>query len=139
MLPGLRLIETMQFVCTHITPELTRARREWQLHPGGATAVAEVIIAAEVVAAQTAQLAPASLSNSKITIMTKPDVEKRFGTKALAGAPANGIIALKIRVNEPDAAGAMLSMGRVPHEESRHGIIVPASAAHGVVLEFAED
>ncbi|MEQ1756266.1 MAG: VOC family protein [Micropepsaceae bacterium] len=139
MLPGLRLTDTMQFVCTHLTPELTRARREWQLHPGGATAVAEVIIAASDVAAESAQLAPASLSNSKITILTRPDAEKRFGSKALAGAPANGIMALRIRVNEPDATGAMLDMGRVPHEETRDGLIVPASAAHGIVLEFAED
>ena len=139
MLPGLHLTDTMQFVCTHVTPELTRARREWQLHPGGATGVAEVIIVADNVAREVSQLAAATLTNSKVSVITRPDAEKRFGTKSLVGAPTGGIAALKIRVNEPDAAGAMLEMGRVPHEESRHGIVVPASAAHGIVIEFSED
>src|SRR5258706_2240827 len=44
MMPGLTLPGMMQFVCTHLTPELTRARHEWQLHPNGATGIREVVI-----------------------------------------------------------------------------------------------
>ncbi len=137
-MPGLHLVETMQFVCTHQTPELTRARREWQLHPSGTTGIAEVVIAVDDIATAQSQLAPAALTNAQITLITPADAERRFG-KALAGAPKHGIVALRIRVNEPDAAAAMLSMAKVPHTETRHGIVIPASTAHGVVIEFAED
>ncbi len=138
MLPKLALPETMQFVCTHQTPELTRARHEWQLHPSGATGVAEVIIAADDVTAAKRELAGPTLSNSVIALMTPADAEHRFG-KSLQGAPKHGIVALKIRVNEPDAAAAMLSMAKVPHHETRNTVTVPANATHGVVIEFAED
>lgn len=137
MLPKLALPETMQFVCTHVTPELTRARHEWQLHPTGATGVAEVIVAVDDVAAATRELAGPTLTNSAITLLTPADAERRFG-KSLQGAPKYGIVALTIRVNEPDAAAAMLSMAKVPHFETRNTVTVPASAAHGVVIEFAE-
>jgi catechol 2,3-dioxygenase-like lactoylglutathione lyase family enzyme len=138
MLPKLAVPETMQFVCTHTTPELTRARREWMLHPSGATGVAEVILVADDVAAAQRELAPANLTNSAITVMTATDAASRFG-KALQGAPKQGIVAITIRVNEPDAAAAMLDMAKIPHHETKNGVIVPASAAHGVVVEFAED
>jgi catechol 2,3-dioxygenase-like lactoylglutathione lyase family enzyme len=138
MLPKLALPETIQFVCTHVTPELTRARREWQLHPNGATGVAEIIITATDVAAARAQLAPAALNNAAITVVTRTEAEQRFTAKALAAAPTTGIVALTIRVNEPDAAAAMLDMAKLPHRETSNSVIVPASAAHGVVIEFAE-
>lgn len=138
MLPKLDLPGTMQFVCTHVTPELTRARREWMLHPNGATGIAEVLIAANDIATARSQLAPAAPSNTKITITSRQDIARRFGEETLKGAPAEGIVAITIRVNELDAAGAMLSMGRVPHKESRHNVTVPATAATGAVLEFQE-
>jgi catechol 2,3-dioxygenase-like lactoylglutathione lyase family enzyme len=137
MLPKLALPETMQFVCTHATPHLTRARHEWQLHPAGATGVAEVIVAVDDVNAAKDQLADATLSNATITLLTPADAERRFG-KSLQGAPKHGIVALAVRVNEPDAAAAMLSMAKVPHHETRNMVTVPAHAAHGIVIEFAE-
>jgi catechol 2,3-dioxygenase-like lactoylglutathione lyase family enzyme len=137
MLPKLALPETMQFVCTHLTPELTRARREWQLHANGATGVAEIVIAADDVSAAKSQLASSTLTNAAIGVITPADAERRFG-KSLQGAPDHGIVALTIRVNEPDAAAAMLSMAKVPHTETRNTVTVPANAAHGVVIEFAE-
>ena len=137
MLPKLALPETMQFVCTHATPQLTRARREWQLHPSGATGVAEVIIAVDDPTAAKRELAGPTLTNSAITLLTPTDAERRFG-KSLQGAPKHGIVALTIHVNEPDAAAAMLSMAKVPHQETKHTVVVPAGITHGVVLEFAE-
>jgi catechol 2,3-dioxygenase-like lactoylglutathione lyase family enzyme len=139
MLPDLDLPGTMQFVCTHLTPELTRARREWMLHPNGATGIAEVMLAADDVEQARKQCAPTEPTNTKITIDTRESLGKRLGTKALAGAPHDGMLAIAIRVNELDAAGAMLSMGRIPHEEARHAIIVPATAATGVAVVFVED
>lgn len=139
MLPGLHLPGTMQFVCTHMTPELTRARREWQLHPSGATGIAEVFIAATDIAAAKAQLAPAAPANAAVTITSRDEIAAKLGGKALEGAPAEGIVAITIRVNELDAAGAMLSMGRIPHEEMRHAITVPATAANGIAVRFSED
>jgi catechol 2,3-dioxygenase-like lactoylglutathione lyase family enzyme len=138
MLPKLTLPETMQFVCTHLTPELTRARREWQLHPNGGIGVVELVIVTDDTSAAKRELAGQVLTNSKITLLTPAAAEHRFG-KSLQGAPKHGIVALTIRVHEPDAAAAMLSMAKVPHHETRNAVIVPAHAAHGVVIEFAED
>ena len=139
MLPGLHLPGTMQFVCTHVTPKLTRARREWQLHPNGATAIVEVFVAATDIAAAKAQLAPAAPTNAKITISSHQEIAGHLGAKALDGAPTEGIVAIIIRLNELDAAGAMLSMGRIPHEETRHAITVPATATNGIAVRFCED
>ena len=50
-----------------------------------------------------------------------------------------GIVGLTIRANEVDAAAAMLDMARIPHREANYRIVVPASAAHGVFIELAED
>jgi catechol 2,3-dioxygenase-like lactoylglutathione lyase family enzyme len=157
MMPALTLPETMQFVCTHATPELTRARHEWQLHPAGATGVAEMMIAAErphdqaadfeslfghdrvaVQLGQPGQL-HGMLDNARISVQSRAAIAETIGKNALEGAPQSGIMAIKIRVNEVDAVGAMLDMGRIPHHETKAGLIVPAMAAHGIALIFAED
>jgi catechol 2,3-dioxygenase-like lactoylglutathione lyase family enzyme len=143
-MPSLNLPETMQFVCTHVTPELTRARREWQLHPNGATGVAKIIVAHDKPQDTAAEFkvlfgTNGELGNATIEIRTRAEIEKHAGTDALKGAPTIGIVGLRIRVNELDAVAAMLDMGRIPHSEANHRLIVPANAAHGVFLEFAED
>lgn len=139
MLPKLDLPGTMQFVCTHLTPELTRARREWMLHPSGATGIAEIMIAVDDETAARTQLVEAKPSNTTITLSSRRTIEGKLGAKALTGAPRDGVVALSLRVNELDAAAAMLSMGRIPHEERRDCVIVPATATHGVALHLAED
>lgn len=157
MLPGLKLPETMQFVCTHLTPELTRARHEWQLHPSGATGIAAVIVAHARPHDENAAFAAlfgeerlavqlgipgethAGLDNTRIDVKPRAAVAALLGEAALDGAPQTGIVALKIRVNELDAVAAMLDMGRTPHRETKAGVIVPAKAAHGLALLFAED
>lgn len=156
MLPNLSLPETMQFICTHVTPELTRARHEWQLHPNGATGVDKIIVAHdrphdvlnefEALFATDRQAvglgipgqACGMLDNTKVAVQSPAQIAQNFGAEALAGAPRHGIVGLCIRVNEVDAAGAMLDMGRVPHKESKRGVIVPASSAHGAFIEFVE-
>jgi len=146
MLPDLKLPGTMQFVCTHLTPELTRARHEWQLHPNGATGVATVIVTHEHPSDQTAEFAAlfgkdragGRLDNAEIKLGPRKAIEAEHGKDALDGAPQVGIVGLTIRVNELDAVGAMLDMGRIPHRETKSGIVVPAKAAHGIFLHFAE-
>jgi catechol 2,3-dioxygenase-like lactoylglutathione lyase family enzyme len=145
MMPTLKLPGTMQFVCTHLTPELTRARHEWQLHPSGAMGVARVFVASENPNDASAEFAalfgqPAGkLGNAMIAVDTRTRIEKHAGADALKGAPQTGIVGLAIRVNEIDAVAAMLDMGRIPHREANHRLVVSAQAAHGVFLEFAED
>jgi catechol 2,3-dioxygenase-like lactoylglutathione lyase family enzyme len=142
MLPALKLQDTMQFVCTHVTPELTRARREWQLHPNGATGLARVTIATDDPAAAAREfetLFAGRLANTEIEAAPRAEIDARLGSKTLEGAPAAGIVALTLRVNEVDAVGAMLDMGRVPHRETKAGLVVHAAAAHGVALTFAEN
>jgi len=140
MMPGLTLPNVMQFVCTHLTPELTRARHEWQLHPNGATAIDAIVIATDESAHQrteAAKLHDDQLTNSRVEILDRREIQGRFGDAV--AKPGNGIVGLTIRVNEPDATSAMLEMAKVPHRETRSSVVVPASAAHGVVFEFAED
>jgi len=147
MLPDLKLPGTMQFVCTHLTPERTRARHEWQLHPNGATGVATVIVAHENPSDQSTEFAAlfgndrasGRLDNAEIKLGPRKSIEAERGRDALDGAPQDGIVGIIIRVNEVDAVGAMLDMGRIPHRETKAGVIVPAKAAHGVTLIFAED
>jgi catechol 2,3-dioxygenase-like lactoylglutathione lyase family enzyme len=147
MLPDLKLPATMQFVCTHVTPELTRARREWQLHPSGATGVAAVIVAHETPTDERAEFealfgkdrTDGRLDNTEIKLAPRATIEAEYGKDALEGAPREGIVGITIRVNEVDAVGAMLDMGRLPHRETKSGIVVPAKTAHGAFLHFAED
>jgi catechol 2,3-dioxygenase-like lactoylglutathione lyase family enzyme len=141
MMPGLTLPNVMQFVCTHLTPELTRARHDWQLHPNGATGISEIFIAVDDPASCASELNKLhgnGLRNARIKLAYRSALETRLG-RALDGAPRSGIVAVSITVNEPDAVSAMLEMAKVPHHEARSVVTVPAHAAHGVVLQFAED
>jgi catechol 2,3-dioxygenase-like lactoylglutathione lyase family enzyme len=156
MMPNLTLPGTMQFVCAHLTPELTRARHGWQLHPSGATNVDKIVLAHDRPHDEVASFeslfgrertavqlgvpgqAHAMLDNARITVANRAAIEAEHGADTLGGAPRSGIVGLTIRVNELDAVAAMLDMGRVPHREASHRVIVPASSAHGVFLEFAE-
>ncbi|BCW88761.1 hypothetical protein sos41_19030 [Alphaproteobacteria bacterium SO-S41] len=143
------------FACQHLTPRLTRARHEWQLHANGATGLAEIVIGADHPATYRAALerlfgfdhvadAPHGLSvildGIGLAVMTPVGLAARFGAKAVVGlAPLPGLAALSIAVNEPDAAGAMLDMGRTPYADHHHGLVVAAKHAGGVIVEFAEN
>jgi catechol 2,3-dioxygenase-like lactoylglutathione lyase family enzyme len=152
MLPGLALPDTMQFVCTHVTPELTRARHEWQLHPNGGTGIADIIISVQRPGdyleefvklfgsdngwmSKDANSVFGQMQNSSLTAQINREIQDRFSSKDI---PITGMAGLSIRVHEIDAVGAMLDMGRVPYRETEFGVAVPASAAHGVCVEFFE-
>ncbi len=64
----------------------------------------------------------------------------RFGPKAPEGlAPLPGLAAIVFGVNEPDAAGAMMDMGRVPYADHHHGLVVAARNAGGLIIAFEEN
>ena len=106
-----------------------RARHEWQLHPNGAVGVAKIDLALDN--PQSAKLELARLFDKLEN--TKIEIQKRDqGIR-------EGIVGLEIRVTEIDAVAAMLDMGRIPHSTSRQSVTVPATAAHGVALEFTDD
>ena len=141
MMPNLTLPNVMQFVCTHLTPQLTRARHDWQLHPNGATGITDISITVDNPAAYESEMNKLhgnALRNTRIKLSYRSALETRLGN-AINGAPRDGIVAMTVTVNEPDAASAMLEMARVPHQEARSIVTVPASAAHGIVLQMAED
>ncbi len=143
------------FACQHLTPRLTRARHEWQLHANGATGIAEIVIGAAHPADYRAALerlfgfdhvadTPHGLSvileGLGLAVMTPVGLAERFGPKAVVGhAPLPGLAALSIAVNEPDAAGAMMDMARIPYADHHHGLVVAAQHAGGVIVEFAEN
>ena len=152
MMPGLTLPNVMQFVCTHLTPELTRARHEWQLHPNGATKIREIVVDAGPRDVEWSKMQTAfglrrtqpiedglvvALDNCRLAFLN-PTLRRRGTDSRATDALTPRISGLMIDVSELDAAAAMLEMARVPNRETRNSVVVPASAAHGVVIEFAE-
>jgi len=149
-LPGV-----IAFACHHLTPQLTRARHEWQLHANGATGIAELVIGADHPALYRPALeklfgpshvadAPHGLSvileGIALAVMTPVGLAARFGTKALDGlAPLPGLAATVFGVNEPDAAAAMMDMARIPYAEHHHGLVVAAKNTGGMIVAFEEN
>lgn len=143
------------FACHHVTPQLTRARHEWQLHANTATGIGEIVLLAETPAtyrkplealfgfdrvADGAHGVNAMLANLGLAVMTRVGLAERFGPKALEGVPAApSIAAVSFRVNETDAAGAMLDMGRTPYADHHTGLVIPAAKAGGIIVEFTEN
>ncbi|NWH08407.1 MAG: VOC family protein [Alphaproteobacteria bacterium] len=151
-LPDLPPASIAQFTCHHVTPELTRARHEWELHANGADGLAEIVLSAEEpsqLRAPYARLfgearlreAPhgfvVRLENMAIAVMTPVGIETRLTVKGARNQPSPpAIAALSIRVKEVDAAGAMLDAAGPDPIETPHGLILPAGRAHGLALEF---
>lgn len=149
-LPGL-----IAFACHHLTPNLTRARHEWQLHANGATGMMELVVGADDPAVFRPALeqlfgsshvaeAPHGISvildGIALAVMTPVGLAQRFGPKAVEGlAPLPGLAATVFGVNEPDAAGAMMDMGGVPYADHHHGLVVAAKHAGGMIVAFEEN
>lgn len=149
------LPDIFAFACHHATPELTRARHEWMLHANTATGINEIVIVAAEPETFREPLRAlfgfdrvadgphgvnAVLKNTGLAVMTPVGLAQRFGPKAGAGLPqGNTVAAISFRVNETDAAGAMLDMGGVTFTDHHTGLVVPADKAGGVIVEFAED
>jgi catechol 2,3-dioxygenase-like lactoylglutathione lyase family enzyme len=143
------------YFCHHLTPELIW-RREWQRHPNGAQAVERILVAVNDPAAAANLLArmfgPEAMRQSAegawtlaaggVTVnFVKP---RELGRRLGEGAPdpagrADYMAALTIRTASLATAALALEAGRVAgaRVEARR-IVVPASAAMNVALEFVE-
>lgn len=153
LLPKHRLSPLLQFVCEHVTPQLTRARHEWELHANGVVALTEIVLAVPDVAAaadearalfgadrvsQSGEKAEARLDIATLVYLTPEAAAARYGT-ALGPVAPPAIAGLTLAVNEPDAASTMWDVAGVPYTELPGGALrVPAKSAGGVVLELVE-
>jgi catechol 2,3-dioxygenase-like lactoylglutathione lyase family enzyme len=152
MLPEAGLEPVLQFVCSHLTPGLTRARHEWQLHANGVTGVNEIVVCVAEPMAHVEQLRrmfgkPAvrdrkgevSALIEPITLrLSKFDaIAERFPKAKLTPPQVlPHVVAICLDVNEPDAATTMWDMARIPYHDAPNGAVY--TSANGVVLELSE-
>ncbi|HAH11240.1 MAG TPA: hypothetical protein DCL54_12610 [Alphaproteobacteria bacterium] len=155
MMPAAGLEPLIQFVCTHQTPELTRARHEWQLHANGATGLNEVIIAVTEPGAHAAAMRrmfgqqAVRERQGEVTALVEPltlrlctwnKIAERFPHSAVKQPSVlPHIAALCLDVTEPDAATTMWDMAGIKYFEGAGGAVyVGPSSACGVILELSE-
>lgn len=152
MMPEAGLEPILQFVCTHLTPALTRARHEWQLHANGVTGVNEIVVCVADPLAHAGQLrrmfGKSAVRDRKgeVSALVEPltlrlskfeAIAERF-PKAKLQPPAvtPHVTAVCLDVNEPDAATTMWDMARIPYHEAPNGAVY--TAANGAILELSE-
>jgi hypothetical protein len=129
MLPKVQPPGLLQFVCTHLTPELTRARHEWELHANTVTGLSGVWVLVDDIDPVAASWAntPAGLADA-------------FGASLVKGLPKPpAIAALGFTVNETDVVTTILDASGVSYEEEDGVVYVPPASAHGVLLIFEAD
>lgn len=152
MMPDAGLEPILQFVCSHLTPALTRARHEWQLHANGVTGVNEIVVCVADPMAHLGQMRrmfgkPAVRDRKgEVSALVEPitlrlskfdAIAERFPKSKLGPPPAvPHVMALCLDVNEPDAATTMWDMARIPYHEAPNGAVY--TSANGVVLELSE-
>lgn len=147
------------YFCHHLTPELIW-RPEWRRHPNGARSVARILIAVRNPASAAELLSrmfgPEAVragsdgfigSSWRLTagpvavdFVTRQELSERYGNAAPeAAGRADYMAALTIRTASLAAAARALEDGGITaaRVEARH-IVVPASAAMNVAVEFAE-
>jgi catechol 2,3-dioxygenase-like lactoylglutathione lyase family enzyme len=152
MMPDAGLEPILQFVCSHLTPGLTRARHEWQLHANGVTGVNEIIVCVDDPMAHAEQLRrlfgkPAVRDRKgEVSALVEPItlrlakfdaiVERFPKAKLTAPPPMPRVMAICLDVNEPDAATTMWDMAKIVWHEAPNGAVYTQS--NGVVLELSE-
>jgi hypothetical protein len=146
-IPGARL-----YFCHHLTRDLVW-RDVWRRHPNGAIGVARAVIAADapqeigdlfarMFGHQAVRRGPEGctllVGLSNFEVMTRPALERTFGTAAPDGDGRPAFMAaLTLRTRSLQQAGAVLSAAGVKHAGSERGtLVVAASEAFGVTLEF---
>jgi catechol 2,3-dioxygenase-like lactoylglutathione lyase family enzyme len=152
MMPDAGLEPILQFVCSHLTPGLTRARHEWQLHANGVTGVNEIVVCVADPMAHVEQLRrmfgkPAVRDRKgEVSALVEPitlrlskfdPIAERFPKAKLQPPPATPhVMAVCLDVNEPDAATTMWDMARIPFHDAPNGAVY--TQANGVLLELSE-
>jgi catechol 2,3-dioxygenase-like lactoylglutathione lyase family enzyme len=152
MLPDAGFEPVLQFVCSHLTPDLTRARHEWQLHANGATGVNEIVLCVDDPLAHAEQMRrlfgkPAVRDRKgEVSALIEPitlrlsqfaAIAERFPRAGLT-PPAHTphVMAVCVDVNEPDAAMTMWDVAGIAYHTAANGAVY--TWASGVILELSE-
>lgn len=142
------------FTCRHERPQ-DFWDRGLQEHANGASALSRVTLVAESPADHAEFLShftgvreyrsssmgvEFSLADGQIVeVLTPVAFVFHYGSSALADEiAAPQIAAIELRASSLDSVRESLAGGRIPHEEQRGRVVVPASAAFGVTLAFAQ-
>jgi catechol 2,3-dioxygenase-like lactoylglutathione lyase family enzyme len=138
------------FFCQHLTPHLVW-RREWQSHANGATGIAHLVLAASDPArtgdafARLLGVGPPRPSAGGLEIeaggvslrFLAPDAVRQSLAPLLQAAPKNGVVGVSVRTRSLKvAADALAHAGIRPAIANTDRIVVAATDAMGVVLEF---
>ena len=149
--PGAASVGRIYF-CHHFNRELVW-RDEWRHHPNGAVGVTRAVIAArdpwllgqlfkrmfgEDAVQPSATGCSLAVGLSNFDIVTPAGLAHQFGDAAPAGdGREEYMAALTIRTRSLDGTAAALAKGQVPGVfRGRDRIVVPATEAFGVTLEF---
>ena len=139
------------YFCHHLTRDLVW-RDEWRHHPNGTTGIIRAVIAATDPAKLGALFArmfgadavqrggggcALQVGLSRFEVVTQAALAASFGRAApeIAGLQAF-MAALSLRTRSLDHAATALAAGGLDVQRRDRRIVVPASAAFGVVLEF---
>ena len=143
------------FLCAHLTPDLVR-RPAWLHHPNGAAGLRGIY----VIVAETAPLLPAydrlfgihevtttdavaavRVGPHRLLFATPDDFATMHpGVELAADFPLPGIAALELAVGSREATAECLRQRQVGFAEMPDGrLAVPADAANGTILFFAEE
>lgn len=140
------------FLCQHLTPELLR-KPEWLLHPNGAQQIVSVIVAADNppalelpyealvgagAAVRTDRMVAVRAVEETVLFVTPDDLDTLFPDIEHPAQPTPYVAGLRFRVHNTEAAAAYFKAAGIDHARSLDGtVLVPASAANGVFLEFS--
>ncbi len=138
------------FTCQQHAPKYFW-KREYQVHANGARTIAEVVMVAPEPAAladhfaklqgagsvrvEAGALAVAT-ARGRISVLTPAVFAERFEGNS-AGPAAPHFAAFRISGVDPATQAARLAAAGIPHRTTPGAVQVPASAAFGVVIEFA--
>jgi Glyoxalase-like domain len=150
LLPGTAAPGRLYF-CHHFTPDLVW-RDEWRRHPNGVIGIVRAVIAvrdpgqlgtlfSRMFGLDTVRAEPGGctllLGLARCEVRTPEAVRAEF---AAAAPPEDGrtefMAALTLRTTSLDHAAAALAAGGIAARREPDRLIVPASAAFGVTLEF---
>jgi hypothetical protein len=139
------------YFCHHLTRDLVW-RDEWRHHPNGTTGIIRAVIAATDPAKLGALFArmfgadavqrggegcALQVGLSRFEVVTQAALAASFGRAAPETAGRQAFMAaLSLRTRSLDHAATALAAGGLDVQRRDRRIVVPASAAFGVVLEF---
>jgi hypothetical protein len=140
------------YFCHHLTRDVVW-RDEWRRHANGVLGVAGIVIRSENVESlgalfgklfERGAVVPTEsglrlgLGLTRLEVLSAIDVALRFGAAVPADERAEAMVALVLRTASLDRAEFALTAGGVAYARDADHILVAASEACGVALEFRE-